>query len=78
MDVAGKQDDDKDEDDNEDEEEDEDEEESEPVENTVYYWGNKCPADKCSGCHNQPCQRSFPMGDPLKMKSPDAGCRCLP
>jgi hypothetical protein len=51
---------------------------------TVYKYGNICTPDnqwdesKCMTSSTGFCHKSYPYGDPDKMKSPEAACRTIP
>ena len=56
------------------------------IELPKYTWKKPCSESErntltnhCEGqCGNDECHRSFPFGDPLKGKSPEFACRCMP
>jgi hypothetical protein len=51
---------------------------------TVYKYGNICTPnnkwneDKCMTSSTGYCHKSYPYGDPDKMRSPEAACRTIP
>lgn len=71
---------DDDDDDNGDNDGDDDWEPPQPDQDQVFKYGNKCgkklDRSRCEdGCD---CFHSYPIDDPLKWKSLEKACRCLP